>query len=403
MKSRIFRIVLITVLLGSLPLLGATQPLKGKDKSASPAVELSQTVAAMTGIAISPLLGTGVYGAYKYIKADETQRASLPWFANPAFFIPALLIAGLCAAKDSLGIVFPPGLKKPLDVAEVLENKMSGLVAAGAVIPFTMDSISKMITDHSSAINLHLPENLAVLNFAAMDFHWLLDIVTVPVGIAVFAMVWMVSHAINVLILLSPWGAIDAALKAARLSVLGLITVTAQLDPKSAGVLCLIIIIAAYFLSGWAFRLTVFGTLFCWDFFTRRSGRFALSGAENKAFSSTLLATKKTPVRTYGYLVKGGEGKHVFRFRPWLFLPPRSVPVDTSSAYVGHGMFFSSVYVGEKAMLILPPRYQGHERAFAELYGLTGVQEAGLRKAWSWLKEGFGFTKRGSLPAPAGV
>ena len=43
----------------------------------------------------------------------------------------------------------------------------------------------------------------------------------VGICIAIFAIVWMASHAINVLILLSPWGAIDAALKSARTARLG--------------------------------------------------------------------------------------------------------------------------------------------------------------------------------------
>jgi hypothetical protein len=399
---------LLSALLVSLPLFGATQatspaaPTKAEVEKPSRAVELSQTAAAMTGIAISPLLGTGVYGAYKYIKADEAGRASLPWFAHPGFFMTALLIAGVCAAKDTFGIAFPPGFKKPLDVIEVLENKMSGLVAAGAVVPITMDSVSRMIIGHSSALpGVQLPDGLAMLNLGALDFHWVLNVLTVPAGMVIFAMVWMVSHAINVLILISPWGAIDAALKAARLSVLGLITVTTQLDPKSGGVLCLLIVIAAYFLSGWAFRLTTFGTLFCWDFFTRRSRRFELSATANKMFTSSLLVTKKLPLRTYGYLVRGVNGQHVFRYRPWLLLPEREVPVNTAGAYVGQGVFFSSVYLEEKAHFTLPPRYLGHERAVAELYGMAGVQEAGLRKAWSWLKEGLGLGRKPAAVAPA--
>jgi hypothetical protein len=37
----------------------------------------------------------------------------------------------------------------------------------------------------------------------------------------------------------------------------------------------------------------------------------------------------------------------------------------------------------------------------AELYGMAGVQEAGLRKAWSWLKEGLGFGRKSAAAVPA--
>src|SRR5690606_8938977 len=95
---------------------------------------------------------------------------------------------------------------------------------------------------------------VATLHLAAIDWSWLLNILTVPFGIAVFAVVWMASHAINALILLSPWGAIDAALKAARTALLGVLTATAAIDPWVGAILSLVVIVIAYFVAGWSFR-----------------------------------------------------------------------------------------------------------------------------------------------------
>src|SRR5690606_35697740 len=111
----------------------------------SPAAGVATALTTVTGIAISPLLGTGAYGAYQYVRADADQRASLPWYARPSFWLPALGIVLACAFKDTLGAVLPPGFKKPLDILETIENKATGLVAAGAVVPFTMDALSKML------------------------------------------------------------------------------------------------------------------------------------------------------------------------------------------------------------------------------------------------------------------
>ncbi|MCX6953167.1 MAG: hypothetical protein NTV51_13525, partial [Verrucomicrobia bacterium] len=46
----------------------------------SPVAPLATAVTTVTGIAISPLLGTGAYGAYQWVAAkDEAARAALPW------------------------------------------------------------------------------------------------------------------------------------------------------------------------------------------------------------------------------------------------------------------------------------------------------------------------------------
>ena len=361
----------------------------------SPFAPLATAVSTVTGIAISPLLGTGAYGAYQWAAAkDEAARAKLPWYAQWSFFGPALLIVGLCAAKDALGAVVPPGLKKPLDVLETIENKATGLVAAGAVVPFTMDALSKMVLGGKTAAAgaALAPGGLAMIPFGAIDFSWLLNVLTIPFGVAMFAVVWMASHAINVLILLSPWGAIDAALKGARTALLGLLTLSATINPWVGAVLSLVVILVAWLVAGWAFRLTVFGSVFCWDFFTVRRARFAPKENDNAMFAGANLPG--VPVRTYGRLVQRTEGGLEFFYRPWLWLPERTakVPVANAELAVGRGLFFSTVDAeNARTLFLLPPRYRGHEATLARAYLMGGgVREAGLRKAWSALRELFG-------------
>ncbi len=381
----------------------ALAPMRAAEASApaaddkSPVAPYAKAVATVTGVAISPLLGTGALGVYEAWQAETPeQKAALPWYAQATFFIPALLIVGVCAAKDSLGAVVPPGLKKPLDVLETIENKASGLVAAGAVVPFTMTSLSKMIVASAPgapAGDALLHTGTATVAVGAIDWSWLLSILTVPLGIAVFLVVWLASHAINALILLSPWGAIDAVLKSARTGLLGLITITAMLNPWISAALSLVVILVAYLVAGWAFRLTVFGAIFSWDFLTFRKGRFQVAEkGENLLFSSNTLTKQGVPMRTYGRLRHEPEnGKIVFRYRPWLVLPERTADVKLSSAAVGKGLFISSIQDGENTAFVLPPRYRGHEDAVVRAYAIEGgVRDAGLLKAWSALKELFG-------------
>jgi hypothetical protein len=378
-----------------LPLFAATNPASAKTTDNSPAGGVATMVPTLTGIAISPLLGTGGYGVYHYINADTPeQKAALPWFAKPSFFLPALVIVALCAAKDAFGAMIPPGFKKPLDVLETVENKASGLVAAGAIVPFTMGALSSWILgsgDLSAAATRNFADaGLATMHLSAADLSWLLNLLTVPFGIAVFIAVWMASHAINVLILLSPSGAIDVVLKAARTSVLALLTVAATLDPQIAAILSLGVIVIAWFIAGWAFRLTIFGSLFCWDFLTLRKKRFIPQPTTNWLFSGGKL--KGAPIRTYGRLINQPEnGRLLFAYKPWLILTERTVEVIPSAPYVAKGLFFSSVSDGNFTLLLLPPRYRDHEKEIARLYQFEGgVRDAGLLKAWSALRELFG-------------
>src|SRR6266700_3079912 len=101
-----------------------------------PGQEVARTLSEITGVAISPLMGVGVVGAWEYFHAHTPeQQARLHWFASPWFWVPALLLVAACFVKDSTGIVLPPMMKKPFDVAETIEHKVSGLVATAAFVP----------------------------------------------------------------------------------------------------------------------------------------------------------------------------------------------------------------------------------------------------------------------------
>jgi hypothetical protein len=392
----------------SLPLFAQSVVKTGAKAEKTPGLELAAMATQVTGIAISPLLGVSVVGAYQYFRAGTPEeKAALPWFANTAFWIVGILAVGAVAAKDAAGATLPPGWKKPLDVLETIENKASGLVAAGAVIPSLITFGSKMIMDSAGmggTVELHFT-GLAMLPVAAVDTGWLLSLLMVPLSVVVFGVVWLTSHAINVLILLSPWGAIDAALKGVRTGVLGLVTATAWIDPVVGVTLSVIIIVFAWFTAGWAFRLMTFGSVFCWDFFTVRRRRFQLLADGNKLFTGAEFAG--VPPRTYGRLYQAADGGLTLKFRPWLVLPVREVPVPREGLVVGCGVFYSEVLGHDpktdknRTLLLLPPRYLGHEELFARTYHIPGTCEVGLRKAWSWIKEALGFGAKKTAAAVA--
>jgi hypothetical protein len=386
-------VVLVIIAPFALAATNAGAVAKAGDKS--PAAPIASAISTITGIAISPLLGTSAYGAYKYFTAkDDATRAALPWYSKISFWLPAMLLVALCAAKDTFGAVVPTGLKKPLDILETIENKFSGLVAAGAVVPFAMDAMRGILFDPGTATAAApqlIPSGVAAIHVAAFDVSWLLNLLTVPFGVAIFVLVWLGSHAINVLIILSPWGAIDAGLKAARTALLGLITVTATMNPMISAVLSVVVIVIAYFIAGWAFRLTIFGSMFCWEFVSRRRSRFTPAANENAMFAGAHLPG--VPVRSYGRLVKRDGEALEFVYRPWLFLAPRTavIPAEARALAVGTGAFFSDIVdEADQTVFSLPPRYRGHEEKLAAVYAMAGPRPIGLHKAWSELREMLG-------------
>ncbi len=402
-RAPIIAFLLCLALLG-LPLLAATAAKTEAKGGKTPGLEVAALVTQVTGIAISPLLGVSAVGAWQWWKTAPEKRAALPWFAQPGFFLCGLLLVAAVAVKDAAGATLPPGWKKPLDIADTVENKISGLVAAGAVIPSLVLLASKFMTESSSLPPAELTgTGLAMLPVAAFDFSWLLAAAMVPLSIVVFGVVGLASHAINVLILLSPWGGVDAALKAARTSLLGLVTATAWIDPVVGATLSVIIILVAWLVAGWAFRLMIFGSVFCWDTFTFRRKRFQLLADRNKMFLGRKLG--RAPLRTYGRLCQGADDKLVFKYRPWLVLAEREVAVPREGIVVGRGVFYSEVLGHDEAsdrvrnLFLLPPRYLGHEELFARTYRINGMCDVGLRKAWSWLKEALGFKARRAAAA----
>lgn len=350
--------------------------------SKAPGAHIAQQISLLTGIAISPLLGSSGYGCYLYFKTLPEERASLPWFSQMWFWLPGLLICAVCFIKDTAGNALPTVVKKPFDIIEAFENKISGLVATGAIVPFLM----MMTKDPGTSQAL-----LSSMGVAAMDFSWLYNLFIIPVSMIAFFFVFLASNAINVLIILSPFTTVDAALKGIRLALLGTIAGTALANPWVGLAWALFIIVVSYFVSGWSFRLSHFGVAYLWDFFTFRCRWFKPKSARNRMFLGKRL--NKVPARSYGTVFRDEKGLLTFKYRPWLILPERQMTLPEGQYAVGKGLVNSEIQrvEGEKArtVFLLPPRYRGHEEELVKIYGFADVRPIGLNAAFKWLKEFF--------------
>jgi hypothetical protein len=377
----LFAILLTTVFLAS-----SVHAASGKSDPNPQAKKLCETISLVTGVAISPLLGVGGVGAWQFFSAKTPEeKAALPWFANPLFWLPALLLVGVCFLKDAAGTtVLPTALKKPLDVAETVEHKVSGLVATGAFVPLVA-TIFQSLPSNTGA-------SLTDLGFATFDLNWLYNALMVPVAMAAFFIVFLASNAINILILISPFSTVDAALKAFRTAILASVVGTSFINPWVGAAWAIIIILISYLIAGWSFRLSHFGLVFIWDFFTGRKHRFHPDAKENKLFLARKI--NKVPSRTYGKLSLNEKGELVLKYRPWLILPQRSLVLPPGTYETGRGIFYSEIVRVDggdstTSVILLPPRYLGHEEQVAKIYNLAGTRDVGLRAAWAWFKSLF--------------
>src|SRR5206468_2866709 len=138
------------------------------DTERLPGVDFAEGISQITGVAISPLLGVSSVGAWRYYRTPEAKRHLLPWFCHPYVFGFGFAILGLCFLKDFFGTAAPPLIKKPFDMAELFENKLSALVASAAFVPFIA---SQMAQHFSTAQQAHLTTPPAVYFASVVPIH----------------------------------------------------------------------------------------------------------------------------------------------------------------------------------------------------------------------------------------
>lgn len=349
-----------------------------------PGVALSQGITEITGVAISPLLGVSAVGAWRYWQTPQTARDALPWYAQPWAWGTGLAILTLCFLKDSLGTAMPGILKKPFDMIELFEDKASALVASGAFVPLVAQEMAKHLEAKQAIV---VPTaSIGTLGFTTVDAAWFM----VPAAIIAFLVVWVCSHAINVLIVLSPFSTLDALLKLARAGVLLSVTVIYAIAPWLAAALCLVIIVIAAFLAPAAMRLMIFGARYAADILLPWRARRKATPDEPHAF--TLGGFAGIPSRTGGRLVLLENGTLAFRYRRFCVLDVRTIPLTDDRHHIEKGVLSPSLVhrAGEKdqrKLLLFLPRYRTHEQTIATHLNLHGVREHAVARGFKAAKE----------------
>ena len=365
-----------------------------------PGVSLAEGITEVTGVAISPLLGISAVGAWKYWHTEATARMHLPWYCHPWAWGSGLGLIALCFCKDLFGAAVPGILKKPLDWVELFENKASALVASSAFVPLVALAMSEYQRIHPEQVANALTGSglamapLANIVEASLASPW----VTVLLSLALFAVVWLTSHAIHVLIALSPFGIVDTGLKLAKLGLLTLLTACAAMihsvSPVPALVLCSIIAIISALLARWSFRLLVFGSVMVSDLlFGKKSNTDEIRAAGTGAFLAR--SYQGIPSRSYGRIETDAIGNAVFVRRPWLVLPARRVPLPANGLVLCKGLLHPSL--GHRSVpdaklvriCYLLPRYRGVEDSLAARLRCTETLDSALVRGFNAMRQWF--------------
>jgi hypothetical protein len=371
----------------------------------SRAQQVSSAVSTVTSVAISPLLGVCLLGAWDYFHTPAAQRARLPFYNFPAFWIPISLLLILIFVKDTVG-GFAPLIKKPLDAIEVLLLNKASLVIIGFPVLFHqieqvagVSSLKRLFAGILSSFDPVVYAAGSASGMVDTAGHITLTVLAIVVGSAALIVVWLLGHSIDVLLLLSPFPFLDVVLKGLRVAVFAALVGTSLVSRSAGLALSLILILICALCAGWAFRLALFGSVFAWDLLrTMILGLKRTPDVDRGIRCFSVGRRSRIRKRTFGRLVVSPERKLEFCYRRLGFGPSRRVELPGEVQYeVGRGLFQPSLIVKEsgndkhRILFRMLPGYRGSEEALCQTLGLGEVYDirvpSGLRAFWKWLND----------------
>ncbi len=366
---------------------------------------LARELTLTTGVAVSPLLGVVLLGAGRYLTAAEADRPALPWHASPRFWGPAAVLLGLVFLKDSSKVALPKLLVVPLDALEtLLEKNASGLLALAVLASaFADGDFAGLQALGAQAANFLVPAAWAGAPAAAAAPGTLAALVAGCAALVLYAAVWVLAQAGNVLILLSS-SLLDSLLVVAKTTVA--VVLLGLADTLPGQLLALVLVVLAVWLLPRAVRLVVFGTLVSRDLvchrLLRRPTPAPAADRPLRCFTSCRLGS--LPPLTCGRLDVQDEAL-AFSWRPLLMGRQRTLhtAIDPAACTLGRG-FLSPVVCWQESgttrvqLFRLLPAAAAHLVLVAGRLGLRAAGETSVRarlvEGWRWCR---------ALFAPAAV
>ncbi len=322
------------------------------DKTAeSRAGAITSGITQITGLAINPLLVLIVIGVLDWQSLPEGATPLL--HANPWFWGS---LCALLAFSLGLRLLTPliPGFGKLLKGVILVEQKIMGLLTAGLLIPtiaLTMENTGLTSSDHAQ---------VAVAGIFGTSGY-------VVAGLLIYSVVWVVSHVIDSLVLLSPFALIDATLLTMRGALLAILGVAYWIHPAISAGICCVLIVICFLIAGWCIRINILASTFAFDLLTLRCKWMRPNQWPIRVFITG--KSGLAPTRTRGLLERDPDGLRV-RWRRFYWLTKRSTVLHRGSAKLVRGVVWSELHAESSpkvlVTLILPPRYFNHDQWITE-------------------------------------
>jgi len=322
------------------------------DKTAeSRAGAITSGITQITGLAINPLLVLIVIGVLDWQSLPEGATPLL--HANPWFWGS---LCALLAFSLGLRLLTPliPGFGKLLKGVILVEQKIMGLLAAGLLIDTiasTMENTGLTSSDHAQ---------VAVAGIFGTSGY-------VVAGLLIYSVVWVVSHVIDSLVLLSPFALIDATLLTMRTTLLAILGVAYWIEPAFSAGICCVLIVICFLIAGWCIRINILASTFAFDLLTLRCKWMRPNQWPIRVFITG--KSGLAPTRTRGLLERDPDGLRV-RWRRFYWLTKRSTVLHRGSAKLVRGVVWSELHAESTpkvlVTLILPPRYFNHDQWISE-------------------------------------
>jgi hypothetical protein len=225
------------------------------------------------------------------------------------------------------------------------------------------------------------------------DYRWLF----LPLGVAGFLVVWMTSHAINLLILLCPFSIVDLGLKFFKVLIVTVLMLSYVINPILGALISLGLIAFTAYLAPKVFRFSYFVTLLSFDLIT--PWRSKKTSQPDNAHAFLADGSLGAPRHTYGRIKKTSEGIMIFRYRPKLIMKARTIELRAENRVIRKGMLYPVILQTRpgheklKSAIILPPRYRRIEHLVAENFEINDVREGAVVKGFQgakiWIKDLF--------------
>jgi hypothetical protein len=212
-------------------------------KAASPSAELASShtqgaeiaaqFAKATGVAITPLMGMSFLGVTAWLQAPTEIRPLLPWYEQPYFWGAGMVLIIILWFGHRI-----PVINRGFKFIKIWESKVSAIVAIPAVGQSIVASLQAVPEQSRGALIWPLDWLIGSAH-AANEVTQVGQVVSAA-GTAMVALicllggavVWLMFHTVNVLVILSPVGIVDWVLKGIRLGALGFLILAISINPS---------------------------------------------------------------------------------------------------------------------------------------------------------------------------